>query len=118
MLFAQHRVLRTGSSSSVKHDASHAEVHPIFGRAPEPHLHRTAFGAVQVWWDCCPYGQRARSYAFFVARGWFRQSGVTSSRPPVPRRGITRAVGRRMPKQRWSQLFYSPDGIMIEGQIA
>jgi hypothetical protein len=38
------------------------------------------------WWES------ARFQAFRVASSWFRQSGVVSSRPPVPRRGITQTV--------------------------
>ena len=38
--------------------------------------------------------RRARFQAAFVAWSWFRQNGVVLSRPPVPRRGITPAVGR------------------------
>ena len=52
-----------------------------------PHLHRTAFGAVQVWWwNCRPWGRRARFQALCVAWSGFRQSGVLSSHSPVPRR--------------------------------
>jgi hypothetical protein len=43
-------------------------------------------------------GYAPRFQVVFVPQSWFRQNGVILSRPPVPLRGITEAVGRKMIK--------------------
>ncbi len=55
------------------------DVHPM-----SPRRHGDAGGTAA--------SQRARFQTVSVAGSWFRQSGVISSRPPVPRRGITLTV--------------------------
>src|SRR5512138_387767 len=55
-----------------------------------PHKSRLTQRAPDGW-------ESPRFRAVCIAWNWFRQIGVASSRPPVPRRGITHTVRRRIP---------------------
>jgi hypothetical protein len=71
-------------------------MHPIPGRAPGPHLH---LAQVQVWWwDCRPWGRRARFQAVCVAQAGSAKMALSR----LAHQRVTQAVGQ--PLRKWQRL--------------